>query len=388
MRNLVRSLTSGVAAGSVMIGAAWATVGLMPTGGPIPDPAISAELGKAIEQARTLDDGVRLPDGVFKVGAADVSIAPKSVAEGGPWIRHGKDGNCEGQSTLYTPLSNPSCLRTFDSNWATGVDEAAGLGVFVRATTISNGVDTIALAVMDTVGWFYGYDQSVCQGCGSAEIASSLEASLGIPAKNIVISATHTHASADTVMATPSWYFDLVRDATKQAISQAYANARLARIETGTTPAKAFNTDRRIVTRAVPDYELGWLRAFDPDTDETITTVANFSVHPTITAGNRDLHSGLVGHLAKRLRESWGGNTLFFPGGLGDQTVNRGFGRDGFGYGLAELILADAETDGYVLTSNEIISERRIIQAPADNLSLAAANIGKVFVRDATVTGP
>lgn len=83
----------------------------------------------------------------------------------------------------------------------------------------------------------YGNDPSVCTGCGSAEIAASLQASLGIPKENNVISSTHTHASGDTVMALPSWYFDLIRDATKQAIAEAVANARPATIQTGTTPA-------------------------------------------------------------------------------------------------------------------------------------------------------
>lgn len=384
MRSLLRSLTSGVVVGCVALGSAWAAVGLMPTGGPPIDPTSSVELQRAMKDAVPVELGLQLPGEVFRVGASDVSIAPKSIAEDGPWMRHGIDGNCEGQSTVYTPTANPSCLRTFDSNWARSVDPEAGLGVFVRAISISNGKDTVVFAVMDTIGWFAGFDPSVCTGCGSTEIAASLEMTLGIPAKNIVISSTHTHASGDTVMASPSWYFDLIRDATKQAIIEAVGNARLATIQTGTTPAKAFNTDRRIVTRAIPDYELGWLRAVD-QSGETISTIVNFSVHPTITAGNRDLHSGLVGHLAKRLKETWGGNTLFMPAGLGDQTVNRGFGRDGFGYGLADLVLESAATNAHTLTTNEIVSDRRIVRAPADNLSLSAANVGRVFVRDTTI---
>jgi hypothetical protein len=206
-------------------------------------------------------------------------------------------------------------------------------------------------------------------------------------ADNIVISSTHTHASVDTVMASPTWYYELVRDATKEAITDAYRGERLATIETGNIPAKAFNTDRRIVTRAVPDYELGWLRAVATDEPTTVATMVNFSVHPTITAGNEELHSGLVGHLAERLEETWGGTALFMPAGLGDQTVNRGFGRDGFGYGLADLVIESQASGAHTLQSNEIVSSRRTIQVPADNASLMAANLGGVFVRDATIPG-
>jgi hypothetical protein len=389
------SISTGFFTAILGLAVAWGTAGLLPVGGNTTGGVAKSKAAahhvsaKQLAAAQAAEPGVQLPGGLFKVGAAKVSIAPKSRAEGGPWIRNGKDGNCDGQSTLYTPLSNPSCLRTFDSKWATGVDNAYHLGVYARALTVSNGKETIALAVLDAVGWFAGYPADICGDCGSKAIADSLHSSLGIPADNIVISSTHTHASADTLMASPKWYFELVRDAVKQAITEAYANARLATLETGTTPAKAFNVDRRIVTRAVPDYELGWMRAVSAEGDgtDTVATMVNFSVHPTITAGNEDLHSGLVGHLAKRIEETWGGTAMFMPAGLGDQTVNRSFGRDGMGYGLADLVIASEARSGYTLKTNDILSSRRVLQIPADNLSLVGANRGGVFVRDGAIPG-
>ena len=76
------------------------------------------------------------------------------------------------------------------------------------------------------------------------------------------------------------------------------------------------------------------------------------------------------------------------PGGLGDQTVNRGFGRDGIGYGLAELVYESGRYSPYTLQSNEIVSEQRILTIPADNASLVALNKAGVFMRDSTVPGP
>ena len=217
--------------------------------------------------------------------------------------------------------------------------------------------------------------------------------------ENFVIASTHTHASADTTARGPSWYYEYVRDQIKDAIRGAVASMQPARIQTGAIPAKAFNIDRRIVTRAVPDAELSWLRAVTipptkypkgqpPPQPKTIATLVNFSAHPTVTASNADMHSGFIGHLAKRLEELWGGSTVFMPGGLGDQTVNRGFGRDGIGYGLANLVYESAQQSAYTLQSNEIVSEQRILQIPADNASLVALNKAGVFMRDSTIPGP
>jgi hypothetical protein len=55
-------------------------------------------------------------------------------------------------------------------------------------------------------------------------------------------------------------------------------------LETGGAPAKTYNVDRRIFTRAVPDAELGWVRAFRPAAgdapERTVATIANFAAHP------------------------------------------------------------------------------------------------------------
>jgi hypothetical protein len=350
----------------------------------------------------------QLPGGQFLVGAKNASISPADIPNS-PWHPQGNGYNCGAFSYEYLPTSDQSCLRSFDrGNWATGVDD---LGIYARAMAISNGKDTLAFVVLDAVSWFYGYDPSICPGeadesgstdtCGSRRIANDLSEELGIPAKNFVIASTHTHASADTTARTPSWYYEFIRDQIKVAVRGAVASMQPAKLQTGAIPAKGYNIDRRLVTRAVPDSELTWIRGIAlpygsaaqggkpewvaPGT--TISTLVNFSVHPTVTANNAVLHSGFIGHLAKRMNELWGGSTVFYPGGLGDQTVVRDLGRDGIGYGLAELVY-ESQADAYTLQSNDIESEQRIIQIPADNYSLVAMNKAGVFMRDATVPGP
>ncbi|MEA2452415.1 MAG: hypothetical protein QOG04_1125 [Actinomycetota bacterium] len=422
MRRTFLSILTGVLTGTLVLGVAWATAGLVPA-----RPAASlTDTHKALDADAQLEDvagiqqaiqaGGRLPGGTFLVGADDESIAPIPVSDGGDWNADGNlDGtnyDCGSFEFEYTPTSDPSCIRTFDRVWATGVDE---LGIKARALAISNGETTVAFVVIDTVSWFYGYDPSICPDnstppqdtCGSRAITQSLSQEfaaegIDIPAKNFVIAATHTHASADTTSKTPSWYYLFVRDQIKEALRNAVHSMQPAELQTGAIPAKAFNVDRRIVTRAVPDAELTWVRAVAlPPGDsasggnpgavhpgDTITTLVNFGVHPTVTASNAVMHSGFIGHLAKKLEELWGGTTVFMPGGLGDQTVNRGFGRDGIGYGLANYVYESAQNNTYTMKSNEIVTEQRILTIPADNDSLVAANKAGIFMRDTTVPGP
>ena len=428
MRRTFLSIITGLLSGILGLGAAWAAAGLIPAEPKVATTEVSGGRSEANAPASqssapqdvsnvTAPTGERLPGGQFLVGTQNESIAPVPVSEGGQWNPHGNGYDCGPIEQEYLPNSDPSCLRTFDRMWATGVDEAADLDIKARAIAISNGKDTLAFVVLDTVSWFYGYDPSICPDdpnavqpqdtCGTRAITQDLSAELGIPVENFVISSTHTHASADTTARGPSWYYEYVRDQIKDSIRGAVASMQPAQLQTGAIPAKAFNIDRRIVTRAVPDAELTWLRAVTipgsqpsptstkkkdpppaPDEPKTIATLVNFSAHPTVTAGNQDMHSGFVGHLAKRLAELWGGNTVFMPGGLGDQTVQRSFGRDGIGYGLANLVVESAQQYSYTLQSNEIVSEQRILTIPADNASLVALNKAGVFMRDTTIPGP
>ncbi|MGH2807008.1 MAG: hypothetical protein ACRDKT_07010 [Actinomycetota bacterium] len=424
MRRTLLALLTGLLTGVLVLGVAWATVGLVPRRGARsvdpgevgggPAPAGPARQGG--EQAQAALDAAtaqgRLPGGGFLVGTHNESIAPVRVADGGQWNAHGDGYDCGPFEQEYLPNSDPSCLRTFDRMWATGVDEAADLGIHARAMAISNGETTLAFVVIDTVSWFYGYDPSICPDdpnapqpqdtCGVRAITHDLSDELGIPVENFVIASTHTHASADTTARGPSWYYEFVRDQIKDAIRGAVSSMQPATLQTGAIPAKAFNIDRRIVTRAVPDAELTWLRAVSipegqpgngrdknaPPEGHTIATLVNFSAHPTVMAGNHDMHSGFIGHLAQKLEQLWGGNTVFMPGGLGDQTVQRSFGRDGIGYGLANLVYESAQHYAYTMQSNDIVAEQRILTIPADNASLVALNKAGVFMRDTTIPGP
>ena len=407
MRRLLRSVLVGLICGLVVLGTAWAVVGTVdPTGLGGGGDASDDPTAPAVEDAKAAaktpalpavapPPGQRLPAGQFLAGGAKVSIAPNPAT----WLPN-TDGTCGDDTTTYAQAparrseGPKQCLATFDHRWATEVDER---GIWARATAIGNGETTVVFAVMDTVGWFAGYPADVCAGCGADAIRAVVAErtkSRGVKAENIVLGSSHTHAAPDTLSQTPTWYYEQVRDAVTDAMVNAVEAMKPVLLETGAAPAKAFNTDRRIVTRAVPDYELNWIRAFRPGSkrkkipDETVATIANFAAHPTVRTANAELHSGFVGPLTETLEEHFGGTALWAPGGLGDQTVDRRFGHhteeegmDHLGEGMAKIVIEDS-TRGHRLTTNDIVAVREEVQIPAENNFMLAGRGAGLFVRD------
>jgi hypothetical protein len=406
VRAVLRTVIAGFLVGALGLGSAWAGAILsQPVEVAAQDAAaeLSAANGtaqpKANKSKKSAADGEpappapgggeRLAGGWFRAGSAVRTLVPP----GEQW----KQGSeCSGApEQLYTPLTPEGCLITFDMRWADGVDERNPIEV--RAGAIGNGEDTVVIAVMDVVGYMAAYPAATsCADCGIAQIAGALSEELGIAEDRFVISSTHTHAAPSTIADGPVWYYEFVRDQVKDAIRAAVADAGQnppVRIETGALAAKAFNTDRRLVDRAVPDYELGWLRAFVPAPSEqadehagaaetTVLTLGNFAVHPTIRTSNAQLHSGLVGPFTRHLEEQLGGTGLFFPGGLGDQRVDRGYGVHGHGIGMADLIVGDVARGGYILQSNDIAVARTEVQIPVENQFFVGALASGYAVRD------
>jgi hypothetical protein len=376
VRRVVRVVVVGALLGALGIGSAWAGAVLTEVGpadvvlqaaGAAPDPAASAA-------------GGRLPGGWFLAGADVQTLVPPADR----WVQAEDCGGAPEQ--LYTPLTPEGCLITFDMLWADGVDEPNPIEV--RAQALSNGETTVVRAVMDLVGYMAAYPEGTCDRCGLTEIREDLAAELGIPAANMAIQSSHTHAAPTTIAAGPAWYYDFVRDQVRTAITNAVAameDTPPVRLQTGFTRARAFNVDRRILDRAVPDDELAWLRAVAPAEgdrpEQTVWTLASFAVHPTIRAGNARLHSGMSGPFAARIESALGGTAVFSPSALGDQTVDRGFGVYGHGYGIADLVLADLEHGTY-LETNDIEVVAGTVQIPVENQFFAGALAAGYAIRN------
>lgn len=406
MRSVLRAVVTGVTVGAVGLGSAWgAAVVSTP---PLPEPpSVVADLtgGAAPEEESAafpaaVAAGERLPDGWFRVGSATTTLVP-------PADRWKQGPECEGSAPeqLYTPLTPEGCLITFDMLWADGVDEANPISA--RSIALSNGKDTVVFTLMDTVGYMAAYPADLCADCGIDQIRTSLSGELGIPAVNLQISSSHTHAAPSTIAKGAAWYYEYVRDQVKASVKGAVAglaDSPLARLETGSTSAKEFNVDRRIANRAVPDVELAWLRAFVPaqttttttdakgrkddgtttttTPEQTVATWGNFAVHPTIRNANARLHSGMVGPFTRRVAEKLGGAALFLPGALGDQTPDKSFGINGIGIGLADRMLEDIADGGTVLQTNDIAVAATTVQVPIENQFFVGALATGYAVRD------
>ena len=138
MRRTLLSAFTGLLTGILALGVAWATTGLVPvdeqkaTGGalvqPTPTPSASPTTASPETQQASFTPGDRLPGGMFLAGAHNESIAPIPVSEGGQWNAHGNGYDCGPIGYEYLPDADPSCLRTFDRVWATGVDRGFGSG--------------------------------------------------------------------------------------------------------------------------------------------------------------------------------------------------------------------------------------------------------------------
>jgi hypothetical protein len=406
VRAVLRAAVTGLTVGAVGLGSAWGAAVVSTPPLPAP-PAVAGVTGAlapaeepapaAVAPASTVTPGQRLPEGWFLAGSATTTLVPPADK-----VKSAAECKASGQqSQLYTPLTPEGCLITFDGLWMDGVDEANPISA--RSIAVSNGKDTVVFTLMDVVGYMAAYPADLCADCGIDPITKSLSTELGIPAQNLVISSSHTHAAPSTIAKGAPWYYEYVRDQVKKAVRGAVAdlaNSPQVRLETGAVSAKAFNVDRRIQNRAVPDYEMAWLRAFVPSStttvdakgkksdgtsttpEQTVATFGNFAVHPTIRNANARLHSGMVGPFTRRVSEKLGGASLFLPGALGDQTPDKGFGVNGIGIGLADALLEDVERGGYVLQSNDIAVARTSVQIPIENQFFVAALGVGYAVRD------
>lgn len=383
-----------------MLGTAWAVVG-------VKNPPVAPPGSEAAGQGAGADGtpanavggvlpssvppGVKLPLGQFLAGGAKVSIDPDPAK----WLKN-ENGVCGQDTATYLQAQTrrsadgKECLATFDHRWASKVSN--GDNLYARSIAIGNGEKTVVFTTIDAVGWFAAYPAEVCGDCGADAIAATVAAltkdgANPVAADSLLLASSHTHAAPDTLSQTPDWYYAQVRDAIVKASVDAVAQMVPVILETGAAPAKAYNVDRRIATRAVPDYELGWLRAYRPaaanEAERTVATMVNFAVHPTIRVSNDELHSGFVGPLTRELEAELGGTALWYPGGLGDQTVDRNFGVDGIGHGLANVLLEDLPR-GYRINDNTIQVVRQSVAIPAENTFMLAGSGAGLFIRPVT----
>jgi hypothetical protein len=291
---LVRGAAGAFVAGTVLVGAAWAGVGLAPVSAPsgplddllpgvgdlLPAPSPQAEAAAAAlgegDGPPSLDGLERLAPGELLVGAAVTSLDPdpdrwqtggcsEYVSNFPEEVTH-LAGDLLEHQTLTWPRS-PDCIYLGGygigpARAATSVDPHAGVNV--RSLAISNGEQTILWQTVDLVGYFAKYRDDLCGDCGILDVRRRISDEVGIPVANVAVGSTHTHGGADGYGAwggLPDWYRAQVRDQIVASAYDALRAMRPAAVEIGSVEARAFNSQRRDTYWSTADYGAVWLQA-------------------------------------------------------------------------------------------------------------------------------
>lgn len=257
----------------------------------------------------------------------------------------------------------------------------------VRAMAISNGERTVALAIVDTQGYFSGNQEGPW---GSRNAREDAAAALGIAAADIIISSTHSHA-APTIMGiwgpTDPAYLKYVHDQTVAAIVAAGTPAAMKEAELLT--AEADVSDTLISAIEQTDGYQGWrvdgrtpvLWARDPETKATLGLYANVPVHADVVngLGLNLMSADHIGVERRLLDADLGGTSVIAMGTLGRQeaivqtdglaAANR---LGTYVTNEIERALASAEP----ITDRTLASAEQYVVVPGTNPLLAALNYG------------
>jgi hypothetical protein len=423
-----------------MVSSAWAGASVAPLPGddvtntvrdavPVPtapaqqQPAQRESTSSATTRRTTVPSPSSLPSGQVLAGAAKTSIAPRPADYGGTWEKDPAKCKTLSESSLEDPPAfgdhvastgspwpeNPNCIymggfSIGPMNPVSSWDEDYGL--WVRAVALRDrGGDDLVLVVLDGEGWFWDYANK-CEDCGTKQIAEQLAADgLGLEAEDVVVAATHSHASPDFIGGwgfVPDWYMRQVTDTIKATVHQAMERMRPAVLEYGERTARRFNSERRGTYHSAEEQQLAWFRAYAPATKggtsptsrkrrartrsgsrgtkspgKTIATVGAYAAHPTAFGTNGgEAHPDWPGLFEKSLEERFGGVGLHFMTGLGNMS-HRGLNRDADE--LAGLIAGIGE--GNRVDSPDIKTARTTWTQPVTNVPLTALGAPGFFDR-------
>ncbi|HVL80968.1 MAG TPA: hypothetical protein VM840_05185, partial [Actinomycetota bacterium] len=391
----VRHVLTVFVSSMLVVGAAWAGIGLAPVPGA--DPGATLAVGNAVPVSLA-DAGVGTGEALGAdealVGAAKVSIKPQpDAAEGEVWQR-------EGCAVITNPQSsadhvadfsggpwaeNPNCIymggygigptnpvRTWDD------EDDGGYGLWSRSVAVSRGGQLVVLTILDAV-YYFGEYRTMCPGCGAFDLANDLAedyAALGATPSSFVFASTHSHTAPDFIGGwggVPRWYHEQVAEAMKRSVADALASMRPATIVAGETLARAFNSERRDNYRSAEDPTLAWFRALDRD-QQTIATVGAYAAHAvSVSAGAGKAHADYPAVFARRAEDRFGGVGMVFQAGLGNMSPRSGPPIAGKpdapnwerqGYGLADAIPA---TGGTLVTSPDVRVRSEFWDQPVTN---------------------
>ncbi|MCU1591623.1 MAG: hypothetical protein JWP11_2879 [Frankiales bacterium] len=165
----------------------------------------------------------------------------------------------------------------------------------------SNG-ETVVITAIDSQGYFAAYkeDPAGSEGYGTDGIRAAASRATGVPASHLVISATHTHNSPDSIGV---WgggsqpnngvpYLSVVKAGTVSAIRQAVAALRPAKLLVGSADISSLQSTAGQVANDPSDYpvdnQLRVLQAVGYADCAPISTLVDASVHATVAGEIKD----------------------------------------------------------------------------------------------------
>ena len=359
-------------------------------------------------------DHCRAPgDNRLYVGAGRALINPTLVET------EFEDRNGDHEWQRNEPFTDVNGNGRFDAFWMAGFGNArAARGIHddleVRAIAFRYNDTTVALAVLDAVGYFINDMDAVR--------ADPMLAGLGID--RVIIGATHVHEGVDTI---GLWgptasqtglnrdYQTLTHQRVAQAVRQAVMSLRPARMRVvQAAPTDAMGDTRGYVndTRdpVIYDPTLTVVRFTEADSPQTpIATWINWSAHPEYAGSRNDQISADYVHWLREVTEmgdaarglpGLGGTTVFVNGALGGQVGPGGTrvpGADGMvvanaglpkaeaaGRNIGRFALEALARDGVDVPTGDLSLSYRTapVAAEVENIGYHAYYLTNVFARD------
>jgi hypothetical protein len=256
----------------------------------------------------------------------------------------------------------------------------------VRAFAVGNGDRLLEFAIVDSQGWFAGYQEGPYGVTDARQEAAAYLAGHGYPGTtqaDLIVSSTHSHA-APTLMGI--WgpvdvsYLRRVHDAAVTALEQAAASTRPAELWTAQADSSAIDgtnvsqTDIYDGYDVDPDTPVLWAR--DPSTHDTVGLYVNVPVHADVACGSCDnaMSADHIGIARDALGAATGGTAVVAMGTLGRQESIVQVGRWTYSSDVGRTVTDEVLTalrHARPLTDDTLRSAEQYVLVPLTNPLLA-----------------
>jgi hypothetical protein len=325
---------------------------------------------------------------IYLVGGAARSINPTAA------MLANKDFYLGGYGLSDFKVGNQVQVPGTSGRYATGI---LGDGAHSHAMMVSDGRHAIALAQIETQGYFAVYKQGPFgiedirrdASAAIAKLAAHDRHHAPVPtAAEILVDSDHTHGGPDTVGVwggVPTSYLRLVHNHTVAALVAAWRRMRPATLTYGVAHAgvegetkrypptgggdplltNQFSTDPN---NQVMDDEVRVLQAHDPTTNRLIGTYVNYSSHPTVLGEDNTLVTGdYVGRLDLQIAKQYGGFGFDQVGTLGrTQPARTGCPTPGLKGAHESLCELDNYASRVMVKVRDAVKAAKPVRGPAD----------------------